>query len=223
MSRSSCRQWFDEHWPVAAANILKLLMKLIRATVVGVDQVQRAPCAVAAWHCDEMSLLPRFGHTGATILISQSRDGDMLARGVQALGYQVTRGSSSRGAVGGLVALIRAVRQGKAVVVAVDGPQGPREVCKPGVVRIAQKTGVPLFPVGVAVSHRFVFKKTWNQTYIPLPFSRQVVVVDTPLYFSETHNLEEMDTDCRRVEAALQEARNKARLLLEGGTQGTRA
>jgi len=214
MRRSSCRQWIEERWPVWAANLLKGYMKLVRATLLGVEQTQRAPCAVAVWHRDEMALIPRFGHTGFTILISHSNDGELLAKGSLAMGYRVTRGSSTRGAVGGLVALIRAVREGGSVVVAVDGPQGPRGVCKPGIIRVVQKTGVPLFPVGVAVSHRFVFKKTWTRTYLPLPFSRQVVLVDRPILFSDRP--EETDHYCRQVEAAMEEARRKAAMVLEG-------
>ena len=216
MSIPPCRQWIEKRWPIWAASLLKAYMKLVRATVLGVEQTQRAPCAVAVWHGDEMALIPRFGHTGFTILISQSKDGEMLARGSLALGYRVTRGSSTRGAVGGLIALIRAVREGGSVVVAIDGPQGPREVCKPGVIRVVQKTGVPLFPVGVAVTHRFVFEKTWTRTYLPLPFSRQVVFVDQPIIFSETCGEEEMAHHCRQVEAAMKAARKKANRVLEG-------
>jgi lysophospholipid acyltransferase (LPLAT)-like uncharacterized protein len=190
-------------------------MRLVRATLVGVEQTQDAPCGIAIWHGDELALIPRFGHLRPTLLVSRSRDGESMARATRSLGYRVTRGSSTRGAVGGLIALIRAVREGHSVVLAVDGPQGPRGVCKPGIVRIVQKAGAPLFPVGVAVSYRFVFKKSWNQVYLPLPFSRQVVFVDRPILFSETDDPGAMDRHCRRVEAALQEAHEKAKMLLE--------
>jgi lysophospholipid acyltransferase (LPLAT)-like uncharacterized protein len=216
MSRSSFGQWMDRSWPIWAAATLKAWMRLVRTTLVGVEQTQNIPCGVAIWHGDELALIPRFGHLRPTLLVSQSRDGESMARATQALGYRVTRGSSSRGGAGGLIALIRAVREGHSVVLAVDGPQGPRGVCKPGIVRIVQKTGVPLFPVGVAVSHRYVFRKTWNQVYLPFPFSRQVIFVDRPILFSETHGPGAMGRHCRQVEAALQEAHQKARMLLEG-------
>ena len=183
MKKRRLKDWVDEHWPVWAAKTLRSISKLVRTKAVGVEQTTRAPCGIAHWHGDELALLPRFGHIGPTILVSHSKDGEIMARGATVLGYRVTRGSSTRGAVGGLLALIKAVREGHMVVLAVDGPQGPRGVCKPGIIRVAQKSGVPLFPVGVAGSARFVFKKSWNRTYLPLPFSRQVVFVDKPLYF----------------------------------------
>jgi lysophospholipid acyltransferase (LPLAT)-like uncharacterized protein len=207
----------DERWPIWAATILKVWLKLVRSILVGVEQT-RGPCGIAIWHGDELALIPRFGHLAPTLLVSRSRDGEIMARATRALGYRVTRGSSTRGAVGGLIALIRAVREGNPIVLAVDGPQGPRGVCKPGIIRIVQKTGAPLFPVGVAVSRRFVFRKTWNQVYLPIPFSRQVVFVDRPIFFSETDGPEDMDRYCRQVEAALMEAQKKARQALEDWT-----
>jgi lysophospholipid acyltransferase (LPLAT)-like uncharacterized protein len=216
MSLLPYRQWIDGQWPVLAANLLKCLSRLVRTRVVGIEQMEGVPCGVAIWHGDEIALIPRFGHLGPTLLVSRSKDGEIMAKATRALGYQVTRGSSTRGAVGGMIALIKALREGHTIVLAVDGPQGPRGVCKPGIIRIVQKTQVPLFPVGVAVSHRYVFKNTWNQVYLPLPFSRQVIYVAPPLTFPEADGAGAMDRCCRQVEAALSDAHERARVLLEG-------
>jgi len=216
MTKSFYKQWFDKHWPVWGANVLKFSSALVQTRVIGVEQVQNIPCGVAHWHGDELTLFPRFGHLTPTILVSHSKDGEIMARGTRALGYRVTRGSSTRGAVGGLIALIKAVKEGHMAVLAVDGPQGPRGVCKPGIIRVVQKTGVPLFPVGVATTHRCVFKKTWNQVYLPLPFSRQVVFMDKPISFPKKTSPEEMDLYCRQVEESLRAAHKKAVMVLEG-------
>lgn len=204
----------DERWPIWAAKALRLASRLVRTKAIGVEQTTRGPCGIAHWHGDELALIPRFGHIGPTILVSHSKDGAIMAKGATVLGYRVTRGSSTRGAVGGLLALIKAVREGHAVVLAVDGPQGPRGVCKPGIIRVVQKAGVPLFPVGVAGSNRFVFKKSWNQAYLPLPFSRQVVWVDKPLYFPKKADVSKIPGHCRQVEKAIAAAQSKAETLL---------
>jgi lysophospholipid acyltransferase (LPLAT)-like uncharacterized protein len=214
MTISFHKQWLDERWPVWAANVLKFLSSLVRTEIIGAEQGRGLVCGVAHWHGDELALVSRFGNLGLTILVSHSKDGEIMARATQALGYRVTRGSSTRGAVGGLLALIKAVKDGYNVVLAVDGPKGPRGVCKPGIVRVAQKTGVPLFPVGVASTRRFVFKKTWNQVYLPLPFSRQVIFIDKPMYFPKKASAEEMDSHCRRVEEGLRAAHKKAKSAL---------
>ena len=139
-----------------------------------------------------------------------------MATAARTLGYRVTRGSSSRGAVGGLLALLKEVRAGHNTALAVDGPRGPRGVCKPGIVRLAQKTGAPLFPMGVASSRKFVFEKTWNKVYLPLPFSRQVIYLAEPLYFPEKADPEEMEALCRHVEEELRHAHQEAQRVLEG-------
>jgi len=217
MQECHARNWVHESWPVWAAKTLKLAARLVRTKAIGVEQITKGPCGIAHWHGDELALIPRFGHIGSTILVSHSKDGAIMAKGATALGYRVTRGSSTRGAVGGLLALIKAVKEGRAVVLAVDGPQGPRGVCKPGIVRVVQKSGVPLFPVGVAGSNRFVFKKSWNRAYLPIPFSRQVVWVDKPLYFPKKADTSKIPGYCRQVERAIGDAQKKAEALLLKG------
>ena len=200
-------RWFGDRWPAWAARFLFVWSKLVRTRVIGMEQKDRFPGACFAhWHGDEIALLPVGGRMGVTILVSRSRDGKSMARAARTLGYRVVRGSSSRGAVGGLLALMKTVREGHHVVLAVDGPRGPRGVCKPGIVRLAQKNGVPLFPAGVAVSRRFVFKRTWNQVYLPLPFSRQVVFIGDPMHFPKEASGEEMHLFCGQVEEALRRA-----------------
>lgn len=210
-------RWFKDQWPVLAARLLWLLSRVVRTRIIGWEQTEGFPNFGAAhWHGDEMALLPHFGQAGVTLLVSQSRDGEIMARATRALGYRVTRGSSSRRAVGGLLAMIRAAREGHNVVLAVDGPRGPRGVCKQGIVQLAQKASIPLFPVGVATSRRFVFKKTWNQVYLPLPLARQVIVLDEPMFFSKTSDPEQMEHYRLSVEESLRKAHYRAERILEG-------
>jgi lysophospholipid acyltransferase (LPLAT)-like uncharacterized protein len=209
-------QWLNERWPIWAAKILWFLSRLVRTRVVAFERTKAYdPVTYAHWHGDELALIAHFGKLGTTVLVSHSRDGDYMAKAANWLGYRVMRGSSSRGAVGGLVSLIRSVKQGHDAVLAVDGPQGPRFVCKPGIIRLAQKTGAPLFPVGVAVTDKFVFKKTWNQVYLPLPFSKRVVYFGPPIFFHKKTDDQDMDAQCRRVEDALFNAHLQAEELLK--------
>ena len=168
----------------------------------------------AHWHGDELALIPHFGKWGTTLLVSHSKDGEIMAKGAKWLGYKITRGSSTRGAVGGLIALIRAVRSGNSTTLAVDGPAGPRGICKPGIVRLAQKTGIPIFPVGVATTWKYVFDKSWNKVYLPLPGFRQVIIFDDPLFFRPDSSEKDMDVLCRRTEEAINRANEKARNIL---------
>jgi lysophospholipid acyltransferase (LPLAT)-like uncharacterized protein len=208
--------WLNDRWPLWAAKLLRALSKAVRLKTYHLEKIKDTPNFVAAhWHGDEIALAPHFGQMGLTILVSHSKDGESMAKAARFLGYNVKRGSSSRGGAAGLIALIKAVREGRSVVLAVDGPRGPRGACKPGIVRLAQKTGVPLYPVGVATSKKWTFEKSWNKAYIPLPFSRQVVLVGEPLLFTSSSTDEEMEKHCRSVENALIQAHDEAQLKLE--------
>lgn len=200
-----------KHMPLTAARLLWFLSRLVPTKIEGFDQVQQlGQTNFAHWHGDELALLPWFGKVKAALLVSHSQDGEMMAKGARYLGYHVVRGSSSRGAVGGMMALIKAIREGYHGVLAVDGPGGPRHVCKPGIVRLTQKGGVPLLLVGVAVSRKYAFERSWNKTYLPLPFSRQVIFFDQPLIIGPEKDPESLERYCREVEAALHKAKRKA-------------
>ena len=210
------KQWLDDHWPVWAARVLWGLSRLGYTKIVLNEKMDDYPVVCFAhWHGDELALITHFGKWRLALLVSHSKDGEIMAKGAEWLGYKITRGSSTRGAVGGLIALIRAVREGNSAGLAVDGPTGPRGVCKPGIVRLAQKTGVPLFPVGVATRRKYVFKKSWNKVYLPLPGFRQLIFFGDPLFFPSNGDEDNMDNLCRHTEVALNKARQKAQGILD--------
>jgi lysophospholipid acyltransferase (LPLAT)-like uncharacterized protein len=139
-------------------------------------------CLYAHWHGDELLLVPRFAHRNMSVMVSTSRDGELMKRILSKMGFTVVRGSSTRGGVGGLKALIDAVMVGgHDASLAVDGPRGPLYHVKPGILKLAQQTGAPLIPGAAAASKRFIFKKAWNQCYFPLPFSHCVIVYGEPM------------------------------------------
>jgi lysophospholipid acyltransferase (LPLAT)-like uncharacterized protein len=202
--------------PTTAARVVWLSSRLVRTRVVGFEQIQQlGQVNFAHWHRDELALLPWFGKKHVAVLVSQSKDGDMMAAAARHLGYHVVRGSSSKGAVGGLLALLKASRQGYHGEIAVDGPKGPLFVCKPGIVRLTQKSGVPLLPVGVAAGRKFVFEKAWNKTFLPLPFTRQVFFFGPPLYLGPGKDQAAMAGYCRAVENAIHEAHRCAQETLK--------
>jgi lysophospholipid acyltransferase (LPLAT)-like uncharacterized protein len=161
-------------WPAWAARLMALYSRTWRLRITG----QPAPDAIGVmvhWHGEDLILTPTMRHMNTAILVSQARDGDFLARALAALGHLPLRGSSTRGGAGGLLALKKALAEGRNAVFAADGPRGPRLVAKPGPAFLAAKTGRPLYPAGVAVSRAYVFKNSWNQTRLPLPGARVMV------------------------------------------------
>ncbi len=136
---------------------------------------------LAFWHGTQLALqaLPRRGRTA--VMVSLSRDGDMQAVALRLLGFQVVRGSTSRGGVRALAALVRAMRGGADAVFAVDGPRGPYGVPKPGAVSAARLAGGVVVPAGCAAARARVLSKTWDRFVLPLPFTRVRIVLGAPI------------------------------------------
>lgn len=117
------------------------------------------------------------------IMISQSRDGEMVARVVDILGWRSVRGSSTRGGVAALKKLKDLARAGYKIGHIVDGPRGPFGAVKPGLLRIAQVAGKPVVPTITSAQEKWVFN-SWDRFMVPKPFARVIIrfggAIDVP-------------------------------------------
>ena len=129
------------------------------------------------------------------ILVSQSRDGELIARLLERFGYETIRGSSSKGGTQAMHQLVKTARSGKHTAVTTDGPRGPRHVVQPGVIQLARLSGNPILPLSFSAERRKNFK-SWDKFLLPLPFSRGVVVYGQPLSVPGKAAREEMEL-CR--------------------------
>src|SRR6202008_654452 len=64
------------------------------------------------------------------VMTSRSFDGEYIARFIQRFGYGAARGSSTRGATGAIVEMVRLMRAGSPAAFTIDGPKGPKYVVK---------------------------------------------------------------------------------------------
>ena len=131
----------------------------------------------ACFHQDDLSSIPFFSHKNVCVLISNSKDGQILASVIEYLGYQTIRGSSHRGGVAGLLAGMRKVIDGHKLSIAVDGPRGPIYKVKDGITTISDKAKRPIVPLRTYPANRFIFKKSWNKAALPMPFTKIVLKV----------------------------------------------
>lgn len=161
-----------------------------------------APAIYVVWHA-RLLLLPYFyRRRGLYALVSRSEDGSMIADLVRRFGFVTVRGSSTRGGVEGLRSLVRAIEEGHSVVVVPDGPRGPREVLKAGVVVLARLTGAPMVPVALGASSEWR-ARSWDEFRIPKPFSRCVVRFGEPILVARDVDAAGEDTARKEIEAAL--------------------
>ena len=104
----------------------------------------------------------------------------MASYALHGWGYHTYRGSSSRGAVGGLIGLIGHVRAGGDDAVTVDGPRGPLHEPKPGIFAICRKSGAALVPMAASCPKGWRLR-SWDRYLIPRPFTRYIVRFAPPL------------------------------------------
>lgn len=129
---------------------------------------------VAFWHGQLAMLQPGYRGRGAGICVQVSRhsDGEIIARAIRPHGIRAARGSASRGGLASVREMVEARREGYDLAMAPDGPRGPLHRAKPGAIRLAQSTGSRLFPVAAAAERRWVFRRSWDQFTVPMPFTR---------------------------------------------------
>lgn len=117
---------------------------------------------------------------GATaVMVSNSRDGELLAAALRVLGFAIVRGSSSRGGARALAGMTKQLRKGVDAAFAVDGPRGPSGLAKPGASMAARATGSVVVPMGAAVRNGKIFP-SWDRFVLAWPFGRVAVVLGAP-------------------------------------------
>lgn len=201
----------------AGALFIRLLRRTVRMRFHGDESVRAweregRHFLLAFWH--RHLLLMRYAYRGPkmSVLVSRSRDGELIARVLERLGISTSRGSTSRGGAAGLRDLLRRAREGWDLAVTPDGPRGPLREVQPGVVLAAAASGLPVVPVAIAASRRRELG-SWDRMLVPLPGSRVHVVYGAPI---------EVPRDARpsewapRLAAAISDAECEAERLARG-------
>ncbi|MDQ6957667.1 MAG: lysophospholipid acyltransferase family protein [Mariprofundaceae bacterium] len=115
-------------------------------------------------------------------LISEHKDGGLIADTLHLQGFRAIRGSSTRGGSRALVQMIRRSRNEECDFgITPDGPKGPREIIKPGIVLLAKKTGIKIHPVMWATKHHWRITGSWDHFYVPKPCTKGIFVFGEPL------------------------------------------
>ena len=162
------------------------------------------------WHRGIFASTWYWRKRGIVVMTSQNFDGEYIARIIQKHGFGAARGSSSRGGKKALVEMVRCLRRGVDTAFTIDGPRGPRFVAKPGSVLLAKATGAAILCFQAAVHPAFVFRKTWDQTEFPLPFSRAAMFIAQPIFVPRDADDEEQARKLQQVQSTLDELRNRA-------------
>lgn len=156
----------------------------------------------AFWHGRQFLLFYAYRNTGIVIPASESRDGEIQAGIIGRFGMGAVRGSSKRKGAQALLGLVDALRSGKDIAIAVDGPRGPVYEVKQGITYIAGKLSIPIVPLSVAAKRAWVLEKIWDKYVLPMPFSECVIMYGEPIIVNGTGE-EELENKRKELTAAL--------------------
>lgn len=132
----------------------------LRLRHVNADKLEAIPQYILAfWHSHLLLMLHSRYRRPISVLISQSKDGEYIARVFDWYGVESARGSSTRGGSSGLRDLMRAARERKNLAFTPDGPKGPARVAKDGVIFAAQATGLPIVPIAFAAQKKNCWRR----------------------------------------------------------------
>lgn len=153
-------------------------------------------CIFAFWHARLLPLVWTHRGRGIVVLVSRHHDGEWIARVIEHMGFATARGSSTRGGDAAARAMIGFAGEGRHLAITPDGPRGPAERVKAGLVYLASRTGLPVVPVATAARpHRRM--RSWDAFRIPAPFARVAVGYGAPVRVPP--DLDEAALDAWRV------------------------
>jgi lysophospholipid acyltransferase (LPLAT)-like uncharacterized protein len=164
-------------------------------------RLRRQPFIFAFWHGTMLPLVWLHRGEGVPVVISEHRDGEIIARIVEKFGFGTIRGSSSRGAARALIAIVRELERGGEVAVTPDGPRGPARRFAGGALVAAQRVGVPIVGVAVVASSAWQLD-SWDRFMIPKPFSRVQIAYTAPTTVAAS-SAREAEAEAPRFESLL--------------------
>lgn len=163
----------------------------ILAVTMNISEINTRPdfqCLYLFWHRNLLPLMHLHRHREIVILISPSKDGELIAGPASLNGYKVVRGSSSKKSFSALRELLQLAGK-HSLALTPDGPLGPRETVKESAIFIAYKTGLPIVCTAVDIDKEWVFR-TWDSFRVPKPFSKVKVSYSEPYYIHSKDDMQ---------------------------------
>ncbi|MEW6077122.1 MAG: lysophospholipid acyltransferase family protein [Thermodesulfobacteriota bacterium] len=172
--------------------IVKLWFGTVRVKVIDQDIYDQyftnhrttGNVVAGAWHRNAIFFFYHFRKlNNACTLVSRSKDGDFTARVAELFGYDVIRGSSSKGGHEALMEMVDYMNREPAKICGtpMDGPRGPARVMKKGMLVLAMETDSWFIPMACSGTRVITFHKAWDKTIIPKPFSTIYMTFGTPI------------------------------------------
>ena len=136
------------------------------------------------------------------MLISGHADGKIISNAISYFGIQTITGSSRKNNLSSLKEILKQIDDGNIIGITPDGPKGPNEEVKEGLISLLRKTNVPVLPLSYSAKFKLTLK-TWDKFIFVTPFNKFVAVWGNPFQFDRNRTLAEnkliLEKEIKRV------------------------
>ena len=157
---------------------------------------------LCTWHQQFFSAIrpfKKYKTFNPSIMISQSKDGEIVARMALRNGWDPVRGSSSKGGMGALKKMIANLKENKLAVHIIDGPIGPSGIVKAGAIRLAHAANAVIVPLSVSAEKAWYFN-SWDKFLLPKPFSKVFLRFGKMIKFDRVKDRESFEKQRKHLE-----------------------
>ena len=164
-------------------------------------------CVFALWHAHQCGVFSCNMYKKTCIMVSNSKDGEIISRAANAVGVETVRGSQNRGGTKASLQLIKRIKEEDINgALTIDGPRGPKRVVKKGIIEIARMTQTPIVPAVYWSPQKLFLKfKSWDEFRFPLIGTKLVMVFADPIKVPDEPSEEEIEKIRKEVEDKLNE------------------
>jgi len=219
------KAWARKAIGIVAAEYLRVVWMTSRFVMEPADPYRMyetdQPVIIGLWHGQHFLTPFLRRHYRVRVLISRHADGEINAIAAERLGIGTVRGSGDHGArfhvkggVAGFKGMLDSLAEGWNIALTADVPKVSR-VAGLGIIKLAQASGRPIFPVSLATSRRIVLDN-WDRSEINLPFSRGAIVVGDPIRVPADADVQKLEQLRGTLETALNMASERAHAIADG-------
>ena len=182
-------------------SLLNLISKTWRYEFTGT--LPTSPSIVIFWHESLLASWKFLAKFSPIAVVSPSKDGELLTKLLAKWGCKFIRGSSNKQSKQ-VMEDIQEMAKNNIVTITPDGPRGPKHKLKAGAIVAAFRTQVPLQYATINCKQKWIFKKSWDNFQIPLPFSKIFINLSLPILINSNLERDDIDNIIQDIEIKMQ-------------------
>lgn len=196
------------------AIMLTCRVRYINSDVLKERRKKQQPFILTFWHDNVIVSHWCFKYQNVSVMVSKSKDGQIISQCSKHFGIGSVVGSTSSGATRATRQMLKLLRKNKSVAITPDGPRGPRYQLQPGALWIAALSKQPLIPYHIESTKQWQFN-SWDRIKLPKPFSTVYVRIDSPYHVDRALLDSEPDTVIAEFEKIMLDNVSATKALLE--------